>query len=103
MDKPPVEHRTPIHEARNSLGDVISRARYAGEATILTNRGKEAAVIVSYGFYEHGRSVSNLELDLLRTLRAEMYRLIENPAVSEAIEQADPNVHLLLKTGGFGI
>lgn len=55
MDTSRIEHRTAIHEARNSLGDVISRARYAGESTVLTNRGKEAAVIVSYDFYEQAR------------------------------------------------
>ncbi|MFF0790402.1 type II toxin-antitoxin system prevent-host-death family antitoxin [Streptomyces spiralis] len=46
------EHRAKIAEARNVLGEVISRARYADEPTVLINRGKEAAVIVSYGFYE---------------------------------------------------
>ncbi|WP_439947235.1 type II toxin-antitoxin system prevent-host-death family antitoxin [Streptomyces sp. BBFR109] len=46
------EHRAKIAEARNVLGEVISRARYADEPTILINRGKEAAVIVSHPFYE---------------------------------------------------
>lgn len=46
------EHRAKIAEARNVLGEVISRARYAGETTILVNRGKEAAVIVPFDFYE---------------------------------------------------
>lgn len=45
------EHRAKIAEARNVLGEVISRARYAGEPTVLINRGKEAAVIVSYEDY----------------------------------------------------
>lgn len=45
------EHRAKIAEARNVLGEVISRARYADEATILVNRGKEAGVIVSFDFY----------------------------------------------------
>ncbi|MEU1309453.1 type II toxin-antitoxin system prevent-host-death family antitoxin [Streptomyces cinnamoneus] len=47
-----IEHRAKIAEARNVLGEVISRARYAGETTVLVNRGKEAAVIVPYDFYE---------------------------------------------------
>ena len=46
------EHRAKIAEARNVLGEVISRARYADEPTILVNRNKEAAVIVSHPFYE---------------------------------------------------
>lgn len=52
MATPRTEHRAKIAEARNVLGEVISRARYADEPTILINRGKEAAVIVSHGFYE---------------------------------------------------
>lgn len=51
MTATPTEHRAKIAEARNVLGEVISRARYAGEPTILINRGKEAAVIVSYEDY----------------------------------------------------
>ncbi|MGW5582832.1 type II toxin-antitoxin system prevent-host-death family antitoxin [Streptomyces sp. NPDC003857] len=46
------EHRAKIAEARNVLGEVISRARYGGETTVLMNRGKEAAVIVPFDFYE---------------------------------------------------
>ena len=46
------EHRAKIAEARNVLGEVISRARYAGETTVLVNRGKEAAVVVPFDFYE---------------------------------------------------
>lgn len=52
MAIPRTEHRAKIAEARNVLGEVISRARYADEPTILINRGKEAAVIVSHPFYE---------------------------------------------------
>ncbi|WUH94591.1 type II toxin-antitoxin system prevent-host-death family antitoxin [Streptomyces sp. NBC_00433] len=55
MATTPTEHRAKIAEARNVLGEVISRARYAGEPTVLVNRGKEAAVIVSYDFYEQAR------------------------------------------------
>lgn len=42
------EHRAKIAEARNVLGEVIARARFAGEPTILINRGKQAGAIVSY-------------------------------------------------------
>lgn len=51
MSAHPTEHRAKIAEARNVLGEVIARARFAGEPTILINRGKEAAVIVSPEFY----------------------------------------------------
>ena len=46
------EHRAKIAEARNVLGEVIARARFAKEPTILVNRGREAAVIISYDLYE---------------------------------------------------
>ncbi|WP_431781759.1 type II toxin-antitoxin system prevent-host-death family antitoxin [Streptomyces chumphonensis] len=49
---PRTEHRAKIAEARNVLGEVIARARFAGEPTILMNRGKEAAVIVPFDLYE---------------------------------------------------
>lgn len=48
MSERPTVHRNQIAEARNVLGEVIARARFAGEPTILVNRGKDAAVIVSY-------------------------------------------------------
>ncbi|MFE4420378.1 type II toxin-antitoxin system Phd/YefM family antitoxin [Streptomyces sp. NPDC056817] len=48
MSERPTVHRNQIAEARNVLGEVIARARFAGEPTILINRRKEAAVIVSY-------------------------------------------------------
>jgi prevent-host-death family protein len=51
MSDRPTVHRNQIAEARNVLGEVIARARFAGEPTILINRGKQAAVIVSYEDY----------------------------------------------------
>lgn len=51
MSDPPTVHRNQIAEARNVLGEVIARARFAGEPTILINRRKAAAVIVSYEDY----------------------------------------------------
>ncbi|MFC9285666.1 type II toxin-antitoxin system prevent-host-death family antitoxin [Streptomyces sp. NPDC057052] len=55
MTATPTEHRAKIAEARNVLGEVIARARFAGEPTILVNRGKEAAVIVNHAFYEQAK------------------------------------------------
>lgn len=51
MSERPTVHRNQIAEARNVLGRVIARARFAGEPTVLINRGQEAAVIVSYEDY----------------------------------------------------
>lgn len=62
MPAAPTEHRAKIAEARNVLGEVIARARFAGEPTVLINRGKEAAVIVGYDFYEQaGRDRAAIE------------------------------------------
>ena len=55
MTEAPTEHRAKIAEARNVLGEVIARARFASEPTVLINRGKEAAVIVPFDFYEQAR------------------------------------------------
>ena len=52
MSETRTEHRAKIADARNVLGEVISRARFGGETTVLMNRGKEAAVIVPFDFYE---------------------------------------------------
>jgi prevent-host-death family protein len=51
MSDVPIEHRAKIAEARNVLGEVIARARFGGESTVLINRGKEAAAVVSYEDY----------------------------------------------------
>lgn len=69
MATTPTEHRAKIAEARNILGEVISRARYAGEPTVLVNRGKEAAVIVSYDFYEQAKTTRLVMDAALRVLR----------------------------------
>lgn len=61
MSEHPEEHRMKIAQARNVLGEVIARARFAGEPTVLVNRGKEAAVIVSYEFYERACAALGLE------------------------------------------
>jgi len=48
MSERPTVHRNQIAEARNVLGEVIARARFAGEPTVLVNRGKNAGAVVSY-------------------------------------------------------
>ncbi|MEV8403580.1 type II toxin-antitoxin system prevent-host-death family antitoxin [Streptomyces niveus] len=66
MTTAPTEHRAKIAEARNVLGEVIARARFGGEATILVNRGKDAAVVVGPEFYEQAKA----DAAVLRQLRA---------------------------------
>lgn len=70
MPTPRTEHRAKIAEARNVLGEVISRARYADEPTILVNRGKEAAVIVSHPFYEQALADRAVIEHLLKKAKA---------------------------------
>ena len=48
MSERPTIHRNQIAEARNVLGEVIARARFGGEPTVLINRGKNAGAVVSY-------------------------------------------------------
>jgi prevent-host-death family protein len=55
------EHRMQIAKARNILGEVIARARFGGDATILINRKKPAAVIVSPEFYDRACELMGLE------------------------------------------
>ncbi|MFD5566600.1 type II toxin-antitoxin system Phd/YefM family antitoxin [Streptomyces cadmiisoli] len=62
-DRPNV-HVNQIAEARNVLGEVIARARFAGEPTVLINRGKKAAVIVSYEDYATLRELRGYLEDL---------------------------------------
>jgi prevent-host-death family protein len=42
----------PISDAREHLGDVVGRARYGGEETILTHYGSPAAVVISFEEYQ---------------------------------------------------
>src|ERR1022692_271648 len=42
----------PISDAREHLGEVVGRARYAGEETILTDYGAPAAVVISFKEYQ---------------------------------------------------
>lgn len=46
------EHEERIADVRNSFAEAIGRARYSGEVTVLTSRGKRAAAIVPMDFYE---------------------------------------------------
>lgn len=48
MSDRPTVHQNQIAEARNVLGQVIARARFGGEPTVLINRGQKAGAIVSY-------------------------------------------------------
>lgn len=42
----------PISDAREHLGEVVGRARYGGEETVLTHYGAPAAVVISFEEYQ---------------------------------------------------
>src|ERR1022692_451922 len=42
----------PISDAREHLGEVVGRARYGGQETILTDYGAPAAVVISFKEYQ---------------------------------------------------
>jgi len=42
----------PISEARDHISDLVGRARYGHEATILTHYGSPAAVVISFEEYQ---------------------------------------------------
>lgn len=54
--KPAVLESISIDAARDTLGDLVARADYGGEAMIITRYGKEAAVLL--GVKDYARLVS---------------------------------------------
>jgi prevent-host-death family protein len=45
----------PISEARDRISELVGRARYGGEETILTHYGAPAAVVISFEDYQRLR------------------------------------------------
>lgn len=52
MTAPKEQHEKPINQARNKLAEIIERAHYYDEPTLLQNRGRPLAVVVGVDFYE---------------------------------------------------
>lgn len=52
MTAPKTQHEQAINQARNKLAEIIERARYYDEPTLLLNRGKPTAAVVGIDFYE---------------------------------------------------
>lgn len=53
----------PLAQARAHLGEVVDRARHGGQATILTDHGKPAAVVISPEAYEEYRRLRAAETE----------------------------------------
>jgi len=45
-----------IEQARLKLGDVVDRARLAGQFTVITRQGKPAAVVVSVEWHKQAKA-----------------------------------------------
>lgn len=50
-----------IEQARNVLGEVVDRARFSDEFTVITRHGKPAAVVVSVEWLEEARAALAME------------------------------------------
>lgn len=53
-----------LEKARQSLGEIVDKARLAGMPTLVTRQNKPAAVIVSYDWYRRTGDVSRFPLDM---------------------------------------
>jgi prevent-host-death family protein len=65
MTAPKKEHQEKIADFRNSIADVIERARYFDETTVLTSRGKRVAVVVGMDFYERALTLMGEQRELV--------------------------------------
>jgi prevent-host-death family protein len=45
-----------IETARRTLGEIVDKARLAGQPTLVTRQGKRAAVVVSADWYERAKA-----------------------------------------------
>ena len=71
-----------LHHARNTIGDIVNRARYSGTPTLITSQGKPAAVIVSVPWYQDALS----HLDVTEPVEATR---ASSPATSATGETGD--------------
>lgn len=75
----------PISEAREHISEMVGRARYGREPTILTHYGRPAAVVISFEEYQrlkHAERVHAVE-EVHATESAEVYEVAEYQLPSE--------------------
>ncbi len=48
-----------LQDARKDLSDIIGKAFFANEPTVITRSGKKSAVVISYSDYERYRELEN--------------------------------------------
>lgn len=49
-----------VQEMRGQLSDLLNRAAYANEGTLITRQGKAVAVLVSLDDWEHYQELKNM-------------------------------------------
>ena len=64
----------PISEARDHISELVGRARYGHEATILTHYGSPAAVVISFEEYQKLRHAA--DSDRARGTESEEVRIV---------------------------
>ncbi|XVV35039.1 type II toxin-antitoxin system prevent-host-death family antitoxin [Streptomyces sp. CA-100214] len=85
---PMTEHTERIADVRNSFADAVGRARYSDEPTILTNRGKRVAAVVSMDLYDWTREVAAL-----------LVEAADDPDKSQALQSAGIDLMATLPNG----
>ncbi|GAB3783274.1 hypothetical protein GCM10028818_40920 [Spirosoma horti] len=55
----PARASLPLQDARKNLSDIIGKALFANEPTIITRSGKNAAVVISFEDYERFRELED--------------------------------------------
>lgn len=83
----------PLTKARALLTRVIEQAREEGIVSAFTVRGRRRAYLVTPDFHFRAK----LHSEVTERLRA----LSKDKQLMERIEELDPDLHLLLDTGGI--
>lgn len=92
----------PLTIARPLLTRLIEELLEKGQVSALTVRGRRRAYLVAPGSYERSQAVGDDDPVSLRLLRDRMNELVNDPVLGKRLEELDPDLFLLLNTGGFG-